>query len=181
MQTLTNIYLYSSALKTIIARFISLFDLLVKNETFSKYQASMAYCVGQKLSDFHTMKYVAYKLQTAAHVAYMRDNNFFSQHQSWVGLSFSYSKCSNPQNEASCNQLMFCIEKLKKTGFLLSIRRRAQSQSTELCCCSFRAKRVLRHPRRLGLWVGFKSGREVGRQDGLPKVSSVTRSSWSCC
>ena len=181
MQTLTNIYLYSSALKTIIARFISLFDLLVKNETFSKYQASMAYCVGQKLSDFHTMKYVAYKLQTAAHVAYMRDNNFFlsiSPESDWVSLTVN---ALTPKMRLSCNQLMFCIEKLKKTGFLLSIRRRAQSQSTELCCCSFRAKRVLRHPRRLGLWVGFKSGWEVGRQDGLPKVSSVTRSSWSCC
>ena len=71
------IYLYSSALKTIIARFISLFDLLLKNGTFSKYQALMAYCAGQKLSDFHMIKYVVYKLQTAAHVAYKRDKQFF--------------------------------------------------------------------------------------------------------
>ena len=57
----------------------------------------MAYCAGQKLSDFHMIKYVVYKLQTAAHVAYKRDKQFFSQDQSWVGLSFSYNKCSNPQ------------------------------------------------------------------------------------
>ena len=71
------IYLYSSALKTIIARFISLFDLLLKNGTFSKYQALMAYCAGQKLSDFHMIKYVVYKLQTAAHVAYKSYKQFF--------------------------------------------------------------------------------------------------------
>ena len=74
---MTHISLYSSALKTIIARFISLFDLLLKNGTFSKYQALMAYCAGQKLSDFHMIKYVVYKLQTAAHVAYKRDKQFF--------------------------------------------------------------------------------------------------------
>ena len=69
--------LFSPALKTIIARFISLFDLLLKNGTFSKYQALMAYCAGQKLSDFHMIKYVVYKLQTAAHVAYKSDKQFF--------------------------------------------------------------------------------------------------------
>ena len=41
----------------------------------------MAYCAGQKLSDFHMIKYVVYKLQTAAHVAYKRDKKFFSQDQ----------------------------------------------------------------------------------------------------
>ena len=68
VQTLTQISLFSPALKTIIARFISLFDLLLKNGTFSKYQALMAYCAGKKLSDFHMIKYVVYKLQTAAYV-----------------------------------------------------------------------------------------------------------------
>ena len=120
VQTLTQIPLFSPALKTIIARFISLFDLLLKNWTFSKYQALMAYCAGQKLSDFHMIKYVVYKLQTAAHVTYKRDislssttavqiwiisyklhtreiNKFFSQDQLWVTLSFSYIKCSNPK------------------------------------------------------------------------------------
>ena len=181
MQTLTNISLCSSALKTIIARFISLFDLLVKNGTFSKYQASMAYCVGQKLSDFHTMKYVAYKLQTAAHVAYMRDNNFFSQHQSWVGLSFSYSKCSNPQNEAFLQSINVLHREVKENGFFAVHQAPSTVTIDRVVLLFFCAKRVLRHPRRLGLWVGFKSGREVGRQDDLPKVSSVTRSSWSCC
>ena len=87
VQTLTQISLFSPALKTIIARFISLFDLLLKNWTFSKYQALMAYCTGKKLSDFHMIKYVVYKLQTAAHVTYKRDKQgFFSQDQSWVVL-----------------------------------------------------------------------------------------------
>ena len=77
VQTLTHISLYSSALKTIIARFISLFDLLLKNGTFSKYQALMAYCTVKNLSDFHMIKYVVYKLQTAAYVAHKRDRQFF--------------------------------------------------------------------------------------------------------
>ena len=38
----------------------------------------MAYCTGQKLSDFHMIKYVVYKLQMAAHVTYKRDKFFFS-------------------------------------------------------------------------------------------------------
>ena len=121
MQTLTHISLYSSALKTIIARFISLFDLLLKNGTFSKYQALMAYCAGQKLSDFHMIKYVVYKLQTAAHVAYKRDKQFFSQDQSWVGLSFSYNKCSNPQ----------------KWGFLaINVLHREVKEKGFFCCPS---------------------------------------------
>ena len=66
----------------------------------------------------------------------IQERSFFlriSRESHWVSLTIN---ALTQKNEAFM-QLMFCIDKLEKTVFLLSIRRRAQSQSTELCCCSF--------------------------------------------
>ena len=146
MQTLTHISLYSSALKTIIARFISLFDLLLKNGTFSKYQALMAYCAGQKLSDFHMIKYVVYKLQTAVHVTY----------KSWVGLSFPYSKCSNPKNEAFLKLINVLHWQVKENGFFAVHQAPSTVTIDRVVLLFFCAKRVLRHPRRQGAVSRFQ-------------------------
>ena len=154
MQTLTNISLCSSALKTIIARFTSLFDLLLKNGTFSKYQALMAYCAGQKLSDIHMITYVVYKLQTAAHVAYKRDKNFFSQDQFWVGLSFSYNKCSNPKNEAFLQLINVLHREVKENGFFAVHQALSTVTIDRVVLLFFWVKRLLRHPQTLS---GFES------------------------
>ena len=180
MQTLTHISLFIR-FKNNYCKVYFVVRSSLENGTFSKYQALMAYCAGQKLSDFHMIKYVVYKLQTAAHVAYKRDKNFFSQDQFWVGLSFSYNKCSNPKNEALLQLIKVLHWEVKENGFFAVHQALRTVTIDRVALLFFWVKRVLRHPRRLGLWVGFKSGREVGRQDGLPKVSSVTRSSWSCC
>ena len=63
------------------------------------------------------IKYVVYKLQTAAHVAYKRDKKFFSQDQFWVGLSSSYNKCSNPKNEAFLQLINVLHREVKENGF----------------------------------------------------------------
>ena len=148
VQALTQISLFSPALKTIIARFISLFDLLLKNWTFSKYQALMAYCAGQKLSDFHMIKYVVYKLQTAAHVTYKREK-FFSQDQSWVALSFSYNKCSNPKKWGfhAINVLHWQV---RENGFSAVHQASSTVTINRVVLLFFCAKRMLRHPQRLG-------------------------------
>ena len=162
--------------------FTSLFDLLLKNGTFSKYQALMAYCAGQKLSDIHMITYVVYKLQTAAHVAYKREKQFFflriSPESDWVSLTIN---ALTPKNEAFLQLINVLHREVKENGFFAVHQAPSTVTIDRVVLLFFCAKRVLRHPRRLGLWVGFKLGREVGRQDDLPKVSSVTRSSWSCC
>ena len=146
---MTQISLFSSALKTIIARFISLFDLLLKNWTFSKYQALMAYCTGQKLSDFHMIKYVVYKLQTAAHVTYKRDKFFLRiiRESHWVSLTIN---ALTQKNEAFLQLINVLHWQVRENGFSAVHQAWSTVTINRVVLLFFCAKRVLRHPQRLG-------------------------------